>query len=81
MINESLSQLLHSHLVGWGLRQFTSDDAYFLWQRETLSPSEITALHRQMEQKRRGSSADEVAFYDATAHPDILPVQIGRAHV
>ena len=74
MISDSLVQLLHSHLAGWGLRQFTSDEAYFQWQRETLSPAEITALHRQVEQKRSGSSADEVSFYDAVAHPNILPV-------
>ena len=74
MINDSLLQSLRSHLVWWGLRQFTSDEAYFLWQRETLSPEDLTALHRQVEQKRCGSSADEVAFYDATAHPPILPV-------
>jgi SAM-dependent methyltransferase len=74
MINDSLLQSLHSHLAGWGLRQFTSDETYFQWQRETLSPAEITALHRQLEQKRGGSSADEVAFYDASAHPNILPV-------
>ncbi len=74
MINDSLLQSLHSHLAWWGLRQFTSDEAYFRWQRETLSAAELTALHRQVEQKRRGSTADEVAFYDATAHPHILPV-------
>ncbi|MCI0428006.1 MAG: class I SAM-dependent methyltransferase, partial [Nitrospiraceae bacterium] len=65
---------LEAHLAGWGLRQFTSDKTYFQWQRETLSPTEITALHRQVEQKRGGSSADEVAFYDATTHSNILPV-------
>jgi SAM-dependent methyltransferase len=65
---------LEAHLAGWCLRQFTSDKAYFQWQRETLSPTEITALHRQVEQKRGGSSADEVAFYDATTHSNILPV-------
>jgi len=65
---------LEAHLAGWGLRQFTSDEAYFQWQREILSPDEVTALHRQVEQKRGGSSADEVAFYEATAHPNILPV-------
>jgi SAM-dependent methyltransferase len=74
MINDSLLQLLHSHLAWWGLRKFTSDETYFRWQRETLSPAELTTLHRQVEQKRRGSSADEIAFYDATAHPNILPV-------
>ncbi|MEO8339035.1 MAG: class I SAM-dependent methyltransferase [Nitrospirota bacterium] len=74
MINDSLMQSLHSHLAGWGLRQFTSDEAYFQWQRETLSPAELATLHRQVEQKRGGSTADEVAFYDATAHSNILPV-------
>ena len=74
MTSDTLLQSLHSHLAGWGLRQFTSDETYFQWQREILSPAEITALHRKMEQKRGGSSADEVSFYDATAHPNILPV-------
>ncbi|HEY6289524.1 MAG TPA: class I SAM-dependent methyltransferase [Nitrospiraceae bacterium] len=74
MINDALLQSLHSHLVGWGLRQFTSDETYFQWQRETLTPAEIAALHRQVEQKCGGSSADEVAFYETTAHPNILPV-------
>ena len=73
MINDSLLQSLHSHLAGWGLRQFTSDETYFQWQRETLSPAEITALHQRVEQKRSGSSVDEVSFYDAAAHPKILP--------
>ena len=74
MTNDSRLPSLHSHLAWWGLRQFTSDDAYFQWQREALSPDEIATLHRQVEQKRRGSSIDEVAFYNATAHPNILPV-------
>jgi SAM-dependent methyltransferase len=74
MSHDVLLQSLQSHLVSWGLRQFTSDEAYFQWQRDTLSPDEITALHRKVEQKRQGSSADEVAFYDVTAHPNILPV-------
>ena len=74
MTSDSLLQSLYSHLAGWGLRQFTSDEAYFQWQREILSPAEITALHRQVEQKRGGSSADEIAFYDATTHSNILPV-------
>ncbi|MGH7147761.1 MAG: class I SAM-dependent methyltransferase [Nitrospiraceae bacterium] len=74
MINDSLLQLLHSHLAGWGLRQFTSDETYFQWQRQTLSPVELTTLHRQVAQKLGGSSADEISFYDATAHPNILSV-------
>jgi SAM-dependent methyltransferase len=74
MSHDVLLQSLQSHLVSWGLRQFTSDEAYFQWQRNSLSSDEITALHRKVEQKRQGSSANEVAFYDVTAHPNILPV-------
>ena len=74
MTNDSRLPSLHSHLAWWGLRQFTSDEAYFQWQREALSSEDLTTLHRQVEQKRRGSAADEIAFYDATAHPNILPV-------
>ncbi|HSS30798.1 MAG TPA: hypothetical protein VLL06_07255 [Nitrospiraceae bacterium] len=79
MMNDSLLQSLHSHLAEWGLRQFTSDESYFQWQRDTLSPSEITALHQRIEGKRSGSSVDEVSLYDAAAHPKILPQHF--AHV
>ena len=65
---------LEAHLAWWGLRQFTSDEAYFQWQRQTLPPVELATLHRLIEQKRRGAVVDEVAFYDATADPRILPV-------
>ncbi|HEU4685200.1 MAG TPA: methyltransferase domain-containing protein [Nitrospira sp.] len=65
---------LDAHLALWGLRRFTSDPAYFLWQRQTLSPQELSTLHAHVERKRRGSEAEEIAFYDATAHPRILPV-------
>ena len=65
---------LYAHLAWWGLRRFTSDEAYFQWQREILSQADITALLRAVEQKRRGSSADDVSFYDITADPNILPI-------
>ncbi len=74
MSNDALLHLLHSHLAWWGLRQFTSDEAYFQWQRQALSLAELTTLHRLVEQKRRGSTVDEISFYDATARPSILPV-------
>ncbi|MBA5866225.1 MAG: methyltransferase domain-containing protein [Nitrospira sp. CR1.3] len=74
MISDSLQRALIAHLESWGLRRFTSDDAYFQWQRQLLSAQELSALHGHVERKRQGSAADEVAFYDATAHPRILPV-------
>jgi SAM-dependent methyltransferase len=69
-----LQEALHDHLAQWGLRLFSSDQAYARWQRQELSPDELSALHQQVERKRHGSSASETAFYDLTASPRILPV-------
>lgn len=67
---------LREHLKKWGLRRFESDAAYFQWQRETLSASELATLNALAEEKRRpgaGAAAD-IAFYDFTARPPIVPV-------
>lgn len=72
--NDEMRAQLHEHLAFWGLRRFDSDDAYFQWQRRSLPDEDLSVLHRHVEQKRRGTSADEIAFYDATASPRILPV-------
>lgn len=69
-----LRSALHEHLDRCGLRRFTSDKAYFSWQRESLTAGEIEELHRRVEAKRNGNAADEVAFYDLAAQPRILPV-------
>lgn len=70
----SLHESLTRHLQSFGLRRFTSDADYFAWQRRVLSPSELDRLHQLVDLKRRGTPADETAFYDATADPRILPV-------
>ena len=74
MINDSLLPSLHSHLAWWGLKRFTSDADYFAWQRKQLSPADLTQLNAQVERKRGGERRDEVAFYDLTTQPQILPV-------
>ena len=74
MTSDSLLQSLHSHLAWWGLKPFTSDDDYFAWQRKQLSPADLTQLSTQAERKRGGERGAEVAFYDLTAKPQILPV-------
>jgi 2-polyprenyl-3-methyl-5-hydroxy-6-metoxy-1,4-benzoquinol methylase len=74
LAHSPLQEALHDHLAQWGLRLFSSDQAYARWQRQELSPDELSALHQQVERKRHGSSADETAFYDLTASPRILPV-------
>ncbi|MEE8493732.1 MAG: methyltransferase domain-containing protein [Nitrospirales bacterium] len=66
---------LTTHLAWWGLRRFTSEAAYDQWQRDTLSPEHVAELNRLVELKRaQHALSDEVAFYDVSAHPEILPV-------
>ena len=64
---------LEAHLAQWGLRRFTSDEAYFHWQRQVLSADDIATLHAHVERKRQGTADDETAFYDLSAAPPILP--------
>lgn len=65
---------LKAHLNDWGLRRFTSDEAYFQWQRQALSADDLAALRQHVEKKRQGTAEDEAAFYDLSAAPRILPV-------
>ncbi|SPP66845.1 class I SAM-dependent methyltransferase [Nitrospira lenta] len=74
-MNSSVSlDQLHAHLAQWGLRSFSSDADYFAWQRATLSAEDLNRLTAQVERKRSGARQDEMAFYDLTAEPHILPV-------
>jgi len=74
LAHSPLQEALREHLAQWGLRRFSSDEAYARWQRQELSPDELSTLHQHVERKRHGSSAEETAFYDLTAAPRILPV-------
>ncbi len=74
MSTDSLHDQLYAHLAHWGLRSFSSDADYFAWQRATLSAAELNRLTAQVERKRSGDRQDEIAFYDLTAEPHILPV-------
>ena len=74
MSTDSLHDSLHAHLAHWGLRSFSSDADYFAWQRATLSAANLNRLNTQVERKRSGACQDEIAFYDLTADPHILPV-------
>ena len=72
----SLQARLVEHLAWWGLRHCESDQAYFQWQEQALSPDQLAQLHRAVEAKQaEPQRADlETAFYDLAAHPTILPV-------
>lgn len=74
MFSQSSQESLKSHLALWGLRRFTSDEQYFAWQRQVLSSRDVDRLHELVALKRRGTAADEAAFYDATADVKFLPV-------
>ena len=75
MSRHPLEQPLLDHLAGWGLRPFTSQAGYFQRQREVLSPTQLDELHRLLEAKRASAGdADETAFYDYTARPEVFPV-------
>jgi SAM-dependent methyltransferase len=74
MATDSLQQALRDHLARWGLRHFTSDRDYFLWQRQQLSPNELEQLTLAVERKRSGDRRDEMAFYDLAAQPKVFPV-------
>lgn len=74
MTNNALRQSLHSHMARWGLKRFTSDADYFAWQRIELSPTDLIQLRKVVEQRHEGGHLDEVAFYDRSAQPQILPV-------
>lgn len=74
MNSSGLFDQLHAHLAHWGLRSFSSDADYFAWQRATLSAADLKQLNTQVERKRSGIRQDEIAFYDLTATPRILPV-------
>lgn len=74
MEQPSIDEALKSHLAWWGLKRFTSDGDYFAWQRHQLSSAALNQLNAQVERKREGDRRDEIAFYDLTAQPQILPV-------
>jgi|CXWL01.1.fsa_nt_gi SAM-dependent methyltransferase len=67
--------LVVEHLASWGLRRFTTDAAYFRWQRERLSSSQLTQLQQMAAQRRASGSAEaDRGFYDLAADPQVLPV-------
>ena len=61
------------HLTQWGLRRFTDEDSYYVWQRQSLAGERLRLLQQAAEARRDGEDADQV-FYDLAASPDILPV-------
>ncbi len=72
---QEISSLLESHLQSWGLKRFESETDYYQWQRDSLSPQQLSTLHHlgQNRQNLNDPTAD-IGFYDLAAHPTVLPV-------
>jgi SAM-dependent methyltransferase len=66
---------LVEHLAWWGLRRFDSDSAYFQWQRDVIPPDDLVRLTELAQRKSShgGDVAAEVAFYDFSVRPGVLP--------
>jgi SAM-dependent methyltransferase len=66
---------LVAHLHDWGLRHFTSDAAYFDWQRRAVAAEDLNRLHGCLAKKQAAGAGplEEIAFYDATAEPSLIP--------
>ncbi len=70
-----LQTALERHLAWWGLRDVGSEGRYDEWQRQTLPPQHRALLTQLLEAKRHSQSvADDIAFYDASVDPAVLPV-------
>ncbi|GJL55015.1 MAG: hypothetical protein NPIRA02_21470 [Nitrospirales bacterium] len=70
-----LSHRIEQHLQSWGLKLFKDEADYFAWQRNVLSPTDLSSLHQliQYRQDQTDPTAD-IQFYDLAANADILPV-------
>jgi SAM-dependent methyltransferase len=66
---------LAEHLAWWGLRRFDSDSAYFQRQREIIPSADLARLAELAQQKsvHHDDVAAEVAFYDFSVRPGVLP--------
>ena len=73
-MTDQIRAALNEHLAWWGLKRFTTDREYFTWQQQQLSRADLNQLLAQAEQKRNGDPRDDIAFYDLTAQPAVLPI-------
>ncbi len=73
--NSELSRLLEAHLHSWGLKRFQDEAAYYQWQKDALSASDISSLQQLARYRQTpGDSSADIRFYDLAATPAILPV-------
>lgn len=66
---------LAQHLAWWGLGRFDSDQAYFQWQREIVPAADLARLTELAQHKsvHHDDVSAEVAFYDFSVRPGVLP--------
>ena len=71
----SVETRLAEHLANWGLREFSREQDYYVWQRESLSSRILSHLNELAEQRQGGVHVEaDRDFYDLAASPEVLPV-------
>ena len=71
----SVETRLAEHLANWGLREFSREQEYYTWQRESLSSRVLSHLNELAEQRQGGVHVKaDCEFYDLAASPEVLPV-------
>ncbi len=66
---------LIDYLHSWGLREFDDEQAYFQWQRQSLSQQDLLELQSLVEQRQGGANERaDIQFYDLLAKPTVLPI-------
>ena len=65
---------IERHLAQWGLRQWSDESSYDVWQRQSLAGDRLRLLQRTAQRRRESGPDADVEFYDLAAAPDVLPV-------
>ena len=65
---------IEQHLAQWGLRQWSDESSYDVWQRQSLAGDRLRLLQRTAQRHREGGPDADVEFYDLAAAPDVLPM-------
>jgi len=69
------STRIRKHLAHWGLRSFSTETAYYEWQRQVIAPAPLQRL-ADLARRRQGDDGAkrDVDFYNLAASPEILPI-------
>ncbi len=71
----SIGSRLTQHLIQWGLREFVQEQAYYAWQKHSLSSDVLHRLNALAEKRQGGVDPEsDREFYDLASSSTVLPV-------